>query len=426
MDFIKKNWGLLLYGLGCLALAVVIGRNIHRAAKQASAKRQALDEQMQWFDGVKKDNFKLTQENESAARDNRDHAERKFTELRQDMANRYHIDPRSPPTPVEAVRELQSELKAIGRMLTEAEPPVDYQACPYFSFDARAASETLPSMEDVPKIFRQLRIVREIARIAAAAHLVSLDSIARPMDLNVIEEDLYTATPITLTVSGTADQVQTFINKMATEANYLFFLRNITLTTLDQAPNGAVGASGGAAGAAGGLPGGGLPGKGAVPGGGGLPGRGGALPGGGGLPGRGGALPGRGGALPFAGPGPAMGGGVPGMGNELPGAGRAPRVARRAGPAGAGLPGVPGAVPGLPDRAGPAGAAMPGLPGPGGVGIAGATGATDEPMYREQLRAFVPDALVTADLRFDLIEFNQPEADGAGKTSEDGEPKPQG
>ena len=41
----------------------------------------------------------------------------------------------------------------------------------------------------------------------------------------------------------------------------------------------------------------------------------------------------------------------------------------------------------------------------------GRTGtAAQEPMWRDQLRAFVQDALVTADLRFDLIEFNQPEA----------------
>jgi hypothetical protein len=397
MDFLKKNWGLLLYSLGCLVLAVVIGRNIQRAASLASAKHKALDEQLQWFQSVKKDDFKLTTENQAAAQDNRDRAERKFTGVRLDMATKFRVDPRSPATPVEAVRKLQEEIRAINHMLDESEPPVDYKACPYLSFQSRAASKDLPAMEDVPKIFRQLQIVKEIASIVAGAHLLSLNNIDRPMDLNVIEEDLYTATPINLTVTGTADQVQSFINKITTEAKYLFFLRNITLTTADQAPNGAIGATG-----ATGTSGAGMPGP--------------MGPMGAGVPGM----------------EPGMGAG-PGVGAAL--ATRPARASstRRPATADVGMPGVPGAqgpaarmagVPGVPGAPGPA-ARMPGVaglgvPGPRTPAMAGPDGTprdggrtaatSEEPMWRDQLRAFVQDALVKVELRFDLIEFNQPEA----------------
>jgi hypothetical protein len=208
MDFFKKNWGLLLYALGCLALAVVIGVNISRAAVQASTKHKALDEQLEWFKGVKKDNLKLSKENERAAQDNRDRAERKFAEVRLTMASKYRIDPRSPATPVEAVRKLQEELRTTARMLDEADPPVDYKGCPALSFGPRAISKDLPAMEEVPQIFRQLYIVKEIVGIVARSHLYSIVNIERPMDLAVIAEDLYTATPVNMTVTGTADQVQ--------------------------------------------------------------------------------------------------------------------------------------------------------------------------------------------------------------------------
>ena len=382
MDFLKKNWGLLLYALGCLALAIVIGVNVRRAAVLASTKRKALDEQLQWFQGVKKDNLRLTIENERAALDNRDRAESRFTKLRLDMATKYRIDPRSPATPVEAVRSLQEELRAITRMLDEAEPPVDYKGCPYLSFQARATSKDLPAMEDVPKIFRQLYIIKEIASVVARSHLLSLVNIERPMDLAVIAEDLYTATPIAMTVTGTADQVQSFINKMTTEANYLFFLRNVTLSTADQAPNGALGAAGGTATGATAM---GMAGAGMEAG------------------------MGMGGAM-----GPGMGGAMgPGMGMLAPGAGAGTAAAARPARAPRNRRATTSPETGMAAGMGPGtGIRPPTALGPESARRDGAkpAAAAQEPMWRDQLRAFVQDALVTVELRFDVIEFNQPEA----------------
>jgi hypothetical protein len=355
MDFLKKNWGLLLYSLGCLVLAVVVGLNIRSAGNLAAAKHKTLDEQLLWFQNVKKENLRLNKENERAAQDNRDRAERKFTELRLAMATKYRIDPRYPATPVEAVRKLQEDLRAINRMLDESDPPVAYSTCPYLSFQIRAASKDLPAMEDVPKIFRQLHIIKEIASIVAQSHLFSLNSIDRPMDLNVIAEDLYTATPISMNVTGTADQVQSFINKMTTEANYLFFLRNLTLITPDRAPNGALsaGPASGTSGAGPGMPG--MEGSSMAPGG--------------------------------MGAGMSMGMGMMDPNSSSPNArsSRTPRGRRAA-------------------VAAPVASEVARRDG-------GRTlGAPEEPMWRDQLRAFAPGAPVSVELRFDLIEFNQPEA----------------
>ena len=260
----------------------------------------------------------------------------------------------------------------MGRTLDSAEPPVDYSACPAFSFQARAQSKDLPSMEDVPNIFRQLRIVQEIVRIVAQSRLQSLNGIDRPMDLTLIEEDLYTATPIRLTVTGTPDQVQTFINKMTTEANYLFFLRTIYVDTADLAHNGALGAAA-------------TPGSSSSPGG-----------------GRGmeGAMMMEG--APGIGPDMGMPMGPGGFPGAAPRAARPPRFRRQAAASPEGA--MPGMMPGM----------MPGaMPGPAGAfGVPGTPGVTaDEPKWRDDLRAFETQMPLAADLRFDLIEFNQPEAE---------------
>jgi len=364
MDFIKKNWGLLLYALGCLILALLIGYKISVAAREAGANRKALEEQLEWFRQVRKDNVKLTNENEKAAQDNRDRAERAFEDLRRTMATKYRIEPRHPSTAVEAVRSLQDEIRALARTLDAAETPVDYSRCPAFSFLLRAQSKDLPAKEDIPLIFRQLRIIQEVVRIVAQSHLQSLDSIERPLDLAVIEEDLYTATPVVMTVTGTPEQVQTFINKISTEANYLFFLRTLAVETADQAANGAIGSI--AAPAVGAGMGAGMgPGMGMMD--------------------------------------PAMGMMDPGMGMEpaMGAGGGAPRASTfrrpgRRGQAGAGM-----------DPA----AGMPGMDMPGMEGAMGRTGAAgNEPRWRDDLRPFEADRPITATLRFDVIEFNQPDA----------------
>lgn len=399
MDFIRKNWGLLLYSLGCLVLAGVVGFKVIQARRFAAAKQKALTDQLQWFDGVKKDNIRLSKENERAAQDNRDRAERTFTDVRQTMASKYRVDPKNPATPVEAVRALVAELGAMNRMLDTAEPPVEYANCAYLSFEKRSQSKDLPPMEDVPKIFRQLRIVGEIVRIVRESHLVSLNAIERPLDLTVIEEDLYTATPVILNVTGTADQVQNFINAMVTPVNYLFFLRNISISTPDQAPGGALGGASSTGGT--GMPmGPGMEG--------GMSPSGGMGPGG---SGPGGAM--RTGSGPGAAMGPMMEGGPSGGASRPAKAPRGRRGASTTPGAGtaSGMPGMsPAGMPGMSPAGMPGmgpGAMMPGMATgqPGTSGVAAA-----EPMLREDLRVFMQDNLVTAELRFDLIEFNQPEA----------------
>ncbi|MBN2448796.1 MAG: Amuc_1100 family pilus-like protein [Lentisphaeria bacterium] len=379
MDFFRKNLGLLIYSLACLILAVVIALKMAAASSASAAKRTQLEEQLNWFRGIAKDDIKLTKENERAAQDNRDRAERKFAELRRNLAARYRIEPRNPSTEVEAVRMLRDEIIRMNRLLDAAE--VDYSTCAYLSFEKRATSTELPTMEDVPRIYRQLRIVQEAVRIVAQSGLLSLGSIERPMELEVIEGDLYTATPIRMTVSGTAEKVQEFVNRMTTEANYLFFLRNLSVEGADQAPSGALGGAGTSMG--GGYGGGmmdsemgmeGMDSSGMGSGGGMRPG---------------GAL---GGFRPRPRPesGSILGGGgemvAPGGGYRGPGSGYAPAMGMR-----------PGMSPEM------------GMSSEEEYSGMGGGAVSQEPMYREDLRVFMEMPVLTAQLRFDVIEFNPPD-----------------
>ena len=351
MEFLKKNWGLLIYAVVCLVLAAFLGLKINSAEGGARENNKKLEEQLSFFDSVKKDNIKLNEDNQRIAQANRDLAESKFMELRRTLAGKYRIDPDAPPTAVECVRRLQQEIRRMTTKLEDADIIVGQQ-CQYFSFDKLALSKKLPPISDVPEIFRHLRIIQEIVRLIGESEVISVERISRPMALQRLEEDLYTVTPINLSVTGRADHVQTLVNRMNSESNYLFFLRKVDFLSADQAPNGLLaGTDAGPAKRGGGMD--------AMMGG----------PEGEGM----------------------MDPGMMGMGPEMMGMGQPGRMRRPAMPRndmmGADM--------------GPEGEARTGQQDQDGEILTG-------PITRQDLIAFEPDRAINAELRFDLVEFIPP------------------
>jgi hypothetical protein len=351
MVLLKKNWGLLIYALVCLGLSAFLGLKISAAEKTARENQKKLKEQLSFFDGVKKDNIKLNEDNQRIAQANRDLAEAKFMQLRRTLAGKYRIEPDPPPTAVEGVRRLQQEIRRMTKKLEEADIVIGQQ-CQYFSFDKLAMSRKLPPESDVPEIFRHLRVVQEIVRLIGESEVMQVERIDRPMGLQRLDEDLYTVTPLTIVVTGRPEQVQTFINKMNSESNYLFFLRKVDLLTADQAPGGI------------------LSGKDTGVRGGGGPGMDGMGPEGAGM---------------MMDPGMDMG--APEMGGEMPGMAMGGRGRRPTG--------------------------GPNMMGPdmGGEGMPGARRGNAEltgPLTRQDLLAFESGRALNAELRFDLVEFIPP------------------
>jgi len=237
MELIKKNIGLIIGGVISLALCVFIGIRMGSALGRASDSRKKVEEQRTFFAGVKQENILLDSENVRIAGDNQAIAEKKFLELRRALAAKSQIDPLAPASAYQCVQQLQPALTTLSRKCAEAGIMVAPQY-KYFSFEEIALNPKLPDENDVVKIFRHLRIVQEVVRLLVEAEISTLAKLDRSMKLEVLEEDLYTVTPLQINISGEAGHIQKFVNLMTTGSAYFFFLKKISLLSVDQAPGG--------------------------------------------------------------------------------------------------------------------------------------------------------------------------------------------
>ena len=232
MDFVKKNWGFLLIAATCLVVAVGIIIYWFKANKTLAEHQGETAQQLEFFERVKSSNIKLCQDNINVAQNNLRVATDHFNRLQLSLAQKSHIEPEVPATPLEAVRILKSEIMAMQKAL--ADDNILYSpACAYFTFDNIAMQEKLPHKDDLFQIFRQLAIIKEVCRILPLSGISSLDSLVRPLDLTVQEEDIYTYTPVELIATGSPESIQKLLNLINNQARYLFFIRMVDITAPD-------------------------------------------------------------------------------------------------------------------------------------------------------------------------------------------------
>jgi hypothetical protein len=304
VDFIKKNWGLLLVSVLCLAATTFFAVKLLGARKKAKENRTKLEQELEFFKGVRQFNVKLTEANKQTALLNAEKAKLRFNKAREQLHDRFRIETSYDADPYVALQQLMNGIGKLRTQLGQERIAVPTQNH-YLSFDIYAQSDNPPNPKQMPELFRQLKIVEEIVNLVVASKVAMLRSIARPMELEKQTEDLYTFIPITLSVVGTSESVSNLLNRFHTSSKCLFFIRKVELASQDQAPDGVLGGTGmtGGRGGTGGGTGGGMMDTG--PGGGGMMDHGGGMPGGG--------MPG--GGMPGGGmPGGDMMGGEGGMG----------------------------------------------------------------------------------------------------------------
>lgn len=233
MDFVKKNWGFLAIAAGCFLAAIGIVLFWFNANKALNTQQEQTKKQLEFFDRVKSANIKLSKDNEDITANNKLIAADHFKRLQLSLADKSHIDPVVPATTLEAVKTLKAEILALQNFL--AENNVSYApSCAYFTFESIAMQEKLPHKDDLFQIFRQLAIIKEVCRLLPLANITSLDSIFRPLNLVVQQEDIYTYTPVEIVVTSSPDSVQKLLNAVNNESKYLFFIRDLDFTAPDQ------------------------------------------------------------------------------------------------------------------------------------------------------------------------------------------------
>lgn len=249
MDFIKKNWGLIGYGIICLGVAGFLGWKVKAAGSLAGENADKVAEQKTFFEQLS--GPKLDRSNVEIAEENQQVVQAKFKELRKALAERYQVSTGPVPTSVECMNMLQSELRRMNEELAAKGISVA-QAAEFFSFEMIASSEKLPPEESVPEILRQLAIVREVVRLVSMgvepvadpldleAPVMEIASLIRPLELSPLEEDMRRITPVEFEIVAPVPMMQDIINRFHTESSYLFFLRNVSFLSEDQAPEGGL------------------------------------------------------------------------------------------------------------------------------------------------------------------------------------------
>ena len=233
MDFVKKNWGFLAIAVVCFVVAIGIIVYWLQANKTLAAHQAETAKQLEFFDRVKGSNIKLSQDNITVTENNLRIATEHFNNLQLSLAEKSHIEPEVPATPLEAVRVLKSEITALQKALADNNV-LFAPTSAYFTFDNIAMQEKLPHKDDLFQIFRQLAIIKEVCRILPLSGISSLDSLVRPLDLVVQQEDIYTYTPVEIVATGSPESVQKLLNLINNEAKYLFFIRTVDISAPDQ------------------------------------------------------------------------------------------------------------------------------------------------------------------------------------------------
>ena len=234
MDTIKKNWGFIVISLVFLIIIAFMVMKCSGTNDKLKNSKGEYEKKLSYLDGVGKKQLKLTEENVKIAQKNSEVTNNGISTVHKTLMERFKLDNKVPGDAARSLIVLKEAILQMQKQLEENEIALDGKV-EYFSFDSIAKSATLPPDKDLPLIFRQLTLVKEIVKVAIESKVASIDEIKRPMNLSAQEEADYTITPIEITVTASPENGQNFVNAMSNQENFLFFLRTIEINAPDAA-----------------------------------------------------------------------------------------------------------------------------------------------------------------------------------------------
>ena len=243
MEFVKRNLGFLAAVVVFLILTVVLAVFWQSANRRGQAIEAKVSEQKAFMADIRREKFALNQHNQALAARNYQTTQKEFTAFLRELATRYGIPEESGINGLESLRLIKEECLRMEQELADK----NVQLAPdnaFFSFGDIARSTTLPRAEDVPFILRNLRIVSELVRVCGRSGISELSGISRPAGLKPFDKDLYTVTPLQLTVEGSYKSIQRLVNQLQREAKVIVLVRSLELDAREQIPMAATTAPG--------------------------------------------------------------------------------------------------------------------------------------------------------------------------------------
>ena len=233
MDFLKKNWGLLVCTIVFLGLMVFQSLQIMKYQKEYAASEAKVASDESWFKTMNSSGWKVTPnannvlENAEIAMANKEVAVGHSEELRRQLVKRFSFNPAVPRTFTEAQEELDRRLGLLTDYLL-VQNKIQWN-CGIIGgrFATLAQSPDPIPASDFPKIFRQLMIYEKLIHLIVSSGVKSIDNLEFPRWLMTEEESEYTITPVTLSVTADTQTIQRLVNNLSFDPNMLFVIRNM-------------------------------------------------------------------------------------------------------------------------------------------------------------------------------------------------------
>jgi len=235
MDFVKKNLGLLICAAVSFIVACVLMFFMFKTAAQMKSQNQKVQEQMTFFEKVTKEGYKLTAakgaelENLLQAKKNYEDAEQFYRSGRDFLAKTYFIEPELPVTSPDALKLINEKVRQMTDFVLKKDINFPGLGNEYKGIVDRGS---INSSEFAP-VFRQLLIYDYLIRKIDDAGIKEIRQLEWPLGFAVQEEDIYTVTPIWLSIDCEMETAQNFLNQMTSDRKMLFYIKNVTLSAPD-------------------------------------------------------------------------------------------------------------------------------------------------------------------------------------------------
>ena len=232
MEFIKKNWGLLIciivFIAGVIYLAIKIaGKNAEYAASE-----QKVAAHKAWFQKVNSDGWRITAddnnrlENTAIAQKNQATAEAHLKDIRSELIRRYSFNPEIPRNDADAKNRLNKRLRALESLVIKNKVLWESENMGGALHDLAVQSDRI-NPEDFKAVFRQLEIYERMTRDIVESGIKEVTHLSFPRKWSVEENGDYTITPVLVGVTATPEVLQKFVNTLADDKRMLSIIRSI-------------------------------------------------------------------------------------------------------------------------------------------------------------------------------------------------------
>ena len=235
MEFVKKNWGLLVCSAIALIIAIFIVVKIFGAKGRRDAEIAKTDGHISFFNKLKQAGFNLTEDSKGEipnlrqSKANAAIAEEQFQELSRYLGQRYAFPVTVPQNSPEAMREIREQLSSLTQFNFDNKMEVHGVAVEYTAILQRG---TLQDTEIKP-VFRNLLATKEILKIIADSGVKYVNYIRWPMGFTSRDEGTYVVTPVNISITAEPDVAQNFLNKMTDAPKMLFYIKDIVIDAPD-------------------------------------------------------------------------------------------------------------------------------------------------------------------------------------------------